>query len=79
MTSLYSGDVLADCPQCRTVIEVQEGWVTPAHGECLGGDVPTNFEKLRHEAASRAFHKPHPRSLKGINDRLRAAAKDGGA
>jgi hypothetical protein len=56
MASLYSGDVLARCPACCTVIEVQEGWITPPHGECGGGQRPVVYEKLRHGAEARSFH-----------------------
>jgi hypothetical protein len=56
MASLYMGYVLAHCPACRAIIEVQDGWTTPKHGECGGGQRPVDYEKFRHEAASRDFH-----------------------
>jgi hypothetical protein len=53
---LAGGDVLADCPDCGAVVEVQTGWVTPRHKRCAAGKIPVTFEKLRNFATSRDFH-----------------------
>jgi hypothetical protein len=60
------GQVLADCPLCGTVVEVQEGWVAPAHPTpqgtkvCAGtGRAPRRYEKVRFEVEARHYHKTH--------------------
>ena len=59
--SLSNGDVLACCPNCRIRVEVQTGYVTPAHPTprgtklCIGsGRAPIRFEKVQHETAAKA-------------------------